>query len=140
MAILELEKKVSPYKLRLDVNELTLSQFLGRYSPLYDRRLAIISGKVEPTDEEVEAGKKSDEDDEDDDEEEEEGAKVTEIKDEKEAAEEAKTMVGVPEFWLTALRNHVAISETITDADEEVSISCKQRTTEERDADIEPRR
>ena len=30
-------------------------------------------------------------------------------------------MDGVPEFWLTALRNHAPISDTITDRDEKVS-------------------
>jgi len=42
---------------------------------------------------------------------------VTEVDDDnKEAA------AGIPEFWLTALRNHVPISETITDRDEEVGL------------------
>lgn len=100
LAILEIEKK-----------------FLEKYTPLYDRRLAIISGKVEPTDEEVTAGQEADSDDE---EEEEEGAQVTEINDEKEEGKEGdKEITGVPEFWLTALRNHAPISETITDEDEE---------------------
>ncbi|WVQ68212.1 uncharacterized protein L199_006419 [Kwoniella botswanensis] len=95
MAILELEKK-----------------FLGKFAPLYERREAIVSGKAEPTENEVEAGKASDSDDEDD--EEEEGAKVEEVKDEKDSSD----IKGIPEFWLTALKNHVPISETITDSDE----------------------
>ena len=91
---------------------------MGKYSPLYDRRLAIITGKAEPTDEEVEAGKKSDEDsDEEDDDEEEEGAKIEEVDD-----GNKEQMEGIPEFWLTALRNHVPISETIEEKDEEVRL------------------
>ncbi|WVR07412.1 hypothetical protein IAU60_004453 [Kwoniella sp. DSM 27419] len=93
MAILELEKK-----------------FLSKFQPLYERRQDIITGKAEPTEEEVEAGKASDSDDEDDEEEE---AKVEEINEGDDA-----DVKGVPEFWLTALKNHVPISETITDSDE----------------------
>jgi nucleosome assembly protein 1-like 1 len=90
-------------------------QFLSKYAPLYERREAIIAGKAEPTDAEVEAGQAADSDDEDD---EEEGARISEVTDEK---DEDSKVAGIPEFWLTALRNHVAISETITDRDEEVS-------------------
>ena len=68
----------------------------------------------------MEAGKKADEDEEDEDEE--EGAKVEEVEDKKEDEEE---LTGVPEFWLTALKNHAAIADTISDRDEEVSISCR---------------
>ncbi|KAK8854886.1 hypothetical protein IAR55_003625 [Kwoniella newhampshirensis] len=96
MAILELEKK-----------------FLSKFQPLYERRQAIIAGEAEPTESEVEAGKASDSDDEEEDEE--EGAKVEEINDDKDAA----GIKGIPEFWLTALKNHVPISETITERDEE---------------------
>ncbi|KAK1927014.1 putative nucleosome assembly protein I [Papiliotrema laurentii] len=95
MAILMLEKK-----------------FLERYAPLYERREAIIAGKAEPTDAEVEAGQAADSDDED---EEEEGARITEVDEEK----KDEKVEGIPEFWLTALRNHAPISETITDRDEE---------------------
>ncbi|CAD6578077.1 MAG: hypothetical protein TREMPRED_002096 [Tremellales sp. Tagirdzhanova-0007] len=101
MAILELEKK-----------------FLSKYSPLYDRRLAIIQGKEEPTEVEIEAGQNADSDDEEDDEEA-HGARITEVKDDKPEGEDEKVN-GVPEFWLTALRNHAPISDTITDRDEEV--------------------
>lgn len=90
-------------------------QFLERYAPLYERREAIIAGKAEPTDAEVEAGQAADSDDED---EEEEGARITEVDEEK----KDEKVEGIPEFWLTALRNHAPISETITDRDEEVRL------------------
>ena len=92
-------------------------QFLSKYSPLYDRRLAIIQGKEEPTEVEIEAGQNADSDDED--EEEGQSARITEVKDDKPGGEDEK-VDGVPEFWLTALRNHTPISDTITDRDEEV--------------------
>lgn len=101
-----------------------IGQFLERYAPLYERREAIIAGKAEPTEAEIEAGKAADSDDED---EEEEEARITEVTDEKEGDEK---VTGIPEFWLTALRNHAPISDTITDRDEEVSafgsVTCYQ--------------
>lgn len=98
-------------------NHSRVVQFLERYTPLYERRQAIIAGKAEPTEAEVEAGKASDSDDEEEDEE--EGAKISEI-DESKADDKVE---GIPEFWLTALRNHAPVSETIEDQDEEVSES-----------------
>lgn len=100
MAILDLEKK-----------------FLEKYNPLYERRQAIIAGSSEPTDADVEAGKAVESDDEDEeDEDEDEGAKLTELDDNKGAAD----LKGIPEFWLTALKNAMPIAEQITDEDEEV--------------------
>ncbi|GMK59121.1 hypothetical protein CspeluHIS016_0701360 [Cutaneotrichosporon spelunceum] len=94
LAILEVEKK-----------------FLEKYQPLYNRRLEIISGKAEPTDNEVTEGQNADSDDEDD---EDEGAQVTELTDEGD-----EKLTGIPEFWLTAMKNSIPLAETITDADEE---------------------
>lgn len=87
---------------------------------MYERRQAIITGKAEPTDQDVETGKASDsdEEEEEDDDEEEEGAKLTEVKDNKEDA----NITGIPEFWLTALKNAMPIAEQITDEDEEVCV------------------
>lgn len=106
MAILLLEKK-----------------FLERYAPLYQRRAAIIAGKAEPTDAEVEAGQAADSDDEDEDEE--EGARISEVDEDNKDDEKVE---GIPEFWLTALRNHQLVSETITDRDEEVLRSLEDIT------------
>ncbi|KAN0064594.1 histone chaperone [Thecaphora frezii] len=89
--ILELEKKYSE-----------------KYRPLYERRAAIIQGQQEPTEEEVKAGEAADE--EDDDEEKESLAS---------ASAPADAAKGIPEFWLTALKNHIALSELITERDEE---------------------
>jgi hypothetical protein len=86
---------------------------------LYERRQAIISGKAEPTDGDVEAGKAADSDDEDDEEEEEK------------STEEGADVKGIPEFWLTALKNAMPIAEQITDNDEEVnniSLSLRRNT------------
>ncbi|EPQ61323.1 NAP-domain-containing protein [Gloeophyllum trabeum ATCC 11539] len=71
--------------------------------PLLDRRHAIIMGAVVPTPEEVKAGEEvSKKDDE-------------EYKPLPEEIPDSTN--GIPEFWLTALRNHVALSDIITDRD-----------------------
>lgn len=75
--------------------------------PLYERRHAIISGTSEPTPEEIEAGEKQTEKDDGDD--------YTPLPKDVPASEDAPA--GIPEFWLTALRNHPALSELITDRD-----------------------
>ncbi len=98
--ILELEKK-----------------YAQRYQPLYERRAKIVAGEVEPTAEEVKEGeehKAEGQDDEEDEEEEDE-------KKESLAAVSAPSdgVKGLPEFWLTALKNHVALNELITERDEE---------------------
>lgn len=94
--ILELEKK-----------------YAKKYAPLYNRRSEIINGKSEPTKDEVVEGEKSDAVD---DEEDEEGQSASLANVETPADAKAE---GIPEFWLTALKNHVALSELIEERDEE---------------------
>ena len=88
--VLELEKK-----------------FFAKFTPLYEKRAKIVNGQSEPTAEEVEAGEADRDEDED---EEEEKPKV-----EEEGAADAK---GIPEFWLSAMKNS-SLAETITDRDED---------------------
>ncbi len=85
-------------------------KYFAKFTPLYEQRSAIINGKTEPTDEQVEAG----EEDEEEDEEEEEGAAIKEEK----PAESATKVSGIPEFWLSAMKNQVSLAEMITDRDE----------------------
>lgn len=70
---------------------------------MYERRHAIITGAAEPTKEEIEAGEEYS------------------IKDNDEYTPLPKdtppSASGIPEFWLTALRNHVGLSDLITDRD-----------------------
>lgn len=101
--ITELEKKVcwlylpfNPYSSR--------PQYLELSTPLYKRRTAIILGKEVPTVEEVEEGTKYSIKD---------NETYTPI-----PTEPAPTATAIPEFWLTALRNHVGLSDLITDRDE----------------------
>jgi nucleosome assembly protein 1-like 1 len=92
--VLELEKK-----------------FFAKFTPLYEKRSKIINGLAEPTEEEIKTGEAEREDDEDDDEE-----KPKPDEEEEAAAADVK---GIPEFWLSAMKNS-SLAETITDRDEEV--------------------
>ncbi|TFB00046.1 hypothetical protein CCMA1212_007986 [Trichoderma ghanense] len=86
-------------------------KYFAKFTPLYEKRAAIVNGKVEPTEEEVKRG----------DEEEDESNR-----DQAEPAGEAsqptddvsEAVKGIPEFWLSAMKNQVTLAEMITDRDE----------------------
>jgi len=81
-------------------------KYFAKFTPLYETRAKIVNGLEEPTEEAVRAGK---EDEEEDEEEKNKG-------DKKEGSTEV--MKGVPEFWLSAMKNNVLLAETITERDE----------------------
>jgi len=83
-------------------------RFFAKYSPLYEKRAAIVNGEAEPTEEEIKLGEEDDEEDEDDEETE---------KPEATTEESADATKGIPEFWLSAMKNS-SLAETITDRDE----------------------
>ncbi|WFC95629.1 histone chaperone [Malassezia brasiliensis] len=97
-------------------------RFAAKYAPLYDRRKEIVLGQIEPTAAEVEAGEAVDREDD------EESADDEESDEEEEERDAPRSLAnisirtdapkGIPEFWLTALKNHVALSEVITERDE----------------------
>ncbi|KAL5041123.1 hypothetical protein BDW71DRAFT_192386 [Aspergillus fruticulosus] len=89
--VLELEKK-----------------YFAKFTPLYERRATIVNGATEPTDTEIEAGKGEEEDIDAKEEDSKQG------EDEKESA-----VTGIPEFWLSAMKNQISLAEMITDKDEE---------------------
>jgi len=78
-------------------------KYLELTKPLYARRRALIHATAEPTAEELDAGA------------------AQSAKDDPEenplAVPSSTAPASVPEFWLTALRNHVGLSELITDRD-----------------------
>ena len=84
-------------------------KYFAKFTPLYERRSKIVNGETEPTDAEVEAGK---EDDEEEDEDEQKPVAETEDKMD-------EPMNGIPEFWLSAMKNQISLSELITERDEE---------------------
>jgi nucleosome assembly protein 1-like 1 len=87
--VLELEKK-----------------YFQKFTPLYQKRAKIVNGAAEPTEEEVKAG-------EEDDEEQDEAKPATE-----KAGESSEAVNGIPEFWLSAMKNQVSLAEMITERDE----------------------
>ncbi|TPX74209.1 hypothetical protein CcCBS67573_g04532 [Chytriomyces confervae] len=127
----ELEAKFREEVLALE------KKYLTQHQPLYDQRAKIVSGDVEPTD--AEAHREPEEDDD----EEEEKVRLTfnrgvvypglptffilfrtlimsNRKNQKTASKPSdKATKGIPEFWLTALKTNSAISEFITERDEE---------------------
>lgn len=86
--VLELEKK-----------------YFAKFTPLYQKRAKIVNGAAEPTAEEIKAG-------EEDDEEQDEPKAST---DKEESTEKVN---GIPEFWLSAMKNQVSLAEMITERDE----------------------
>ncbi|OTB05792.1 hypothetical protein M426DRAFT_56270 [Hypoxylon sp. CI-4A] len=84
-------------------------KYFAKFTPLYEQRAAIINGKEEPTDAQVEAGEEEDEDEEDE-------AKPE--KEEKATPETAELVKGIPEFWLSAMKNQISLAEMITERDE----------------------
>jgi len=81
-------------------------KYFAKFTPLYEKRAKIVNGAAEPTEEEIKAGEQEDE----------EEKEETEKPEEK--TEEAADVKGIPEFWLSAMKNQVSLAEMITDRDE----------------------
>ncbi|KAI0840194.1 nucleosome assembly protein [Hypoxylon sp. FL0890] len=85
-------------------------KYFAKFTPLYEKRAAIVNGKAEPSDEEVKAGEEDAEKDEA------EGEKAE--KTDKATSESTENVGGIPEFWLSAMKNQISLAEMITDRDE----------------------
>ena len=79
-------------------------KYFAKFTPLYQKRANIVNGASEPTVEEIKAG-----------EEDEEQNNAEPAEKSEEATENVK---GIPEFWLSAMKNQVSLAEMITDRDE----------------------
>ncbi|KAH7321458.1 putative nucleosome assembly protein [Rhexocercosporidium sp. MPI-PUGE-AT-0058] len=78
-------------------------KYFAKFTPLYQKRATIINGAAEPTEAEIKAGEEEDE----------------EVDEEPvEKSEETSDVKGIPEFWLSAMKNQVSLAEMITDRDE----------------------
>ncbi|KAF2446155.1 NAP-domain-containing protein [Karstenula rhodostoma CBS 690.94] len=82
-------------------------KYFAKFTPLYQSRAKIINGETEPTEEQVTVGEKKDDDDEEDD-----------VPEEEVNKDEGKDVKGIPEFWLSAMKNQISLAEMITDRDE----------------------
>ncbi|KAJ1734578.1 histone chaperone [Coemansia biformis] len=111
---LQLQRTEINKQLHLEILELE-KKYTKLAEPLYARRSTIIQGAAEPTAEEkaeaakIAAAEKAAEDGASD-------ADAEEDAEEDGAQEPAK---GIPDFWLTALRNHPQLAELITERDED---------------------
>lgn len=90
-------------------------KYFAKFTPLYEKRAEIVNGKAEPSDEEVKEGEIIES-------EQAEAAEGEEAKPAEEPAEKpaepAEPVNGIPEFWLSAMKNQVSLAEMITDRDE----------------------
>lgn len=83
-------------------------QYWSKFNPLYEKRAKIINGAAEPTEEEVKAGEQPEDEDTDE-----------AIKAEyPEQEPQNENLAGIPEFWLSAMKNHISLAELITSGDE----------------------
>lgn len=89
--VLELEKK-----------------YFAKFTPLYQRRATIVNGAAEPTDGEVDAGKGEEED-----------VDVKSEDESKKSEDKVSSTAGIPEFWLSAMKNQISLAEMVTERDEE---------------------
>lgn len=86
-------------------------KYFAKFTPLYEKRAAVVNGTTEPTEQEIEAGEEDDEEDEDEE--------TTGAADKAEKpAESNEAVKGIPEFWLSAMKNQISLAEMITDRDE----------------------
>ena len=85
-------------------------KYFAKFTPLYEKRAKIVNGTAEPTEEEIKAGEAEDE------EEDEESSADKSSAPTADATEEHVS--GIPEFWLSAMKNQISLAELITDRDE----------------------
>ncbi|RDW89390.1 putative nucleosome assembly protein [Coleophoma cylindrospora] len=79
-------------------------KYFAKFTPLYQKRAKIVNGAAEPTEDEIKAGE----------EDEEEGESEPAEKE----TESSENIAGIPEFWLSAMKNQISLAEMITDRDE----------------------
>jgi nucleosome assembly protein 1-like 1 len=84
-------------------------KYFAKFTPLYQTRAKIVNGASEPSEEQVKVGEELDQEDDEDDEDKPE----TELN-----KDEGKDVKGIPEFWLSAMKNQISLAEMITDRDE----------------------
>ncbi|KAG8913352.1 hypothetical protein FRC01_004581 [Tulasnella sp. 417] len=94
-------------------------KYLGLYKPVFERRRAILNGDAEPSTDELKAGHELTLKDDPD---------AEPLPENEEGEAEAKDMKGIPQFWLTALQNHMEIREMITERDEKALKSLTDMT------------
>jgi nucleosome assembly protein 1-like 1 len=79
-------------------------KYFAKFTPLYQKRAKVINGATEPTVDEIKAG----------------GANEDKSYSEEllKADDPSESISGIPEFWLSAMKNQISLAEMITDRDE----------------------
>lgn len=139
---LRLDQQVLEGEFQRELLELE-KKYAGKYTPLYQRRAKLVSGDAEPKPDEIEKGEQAfqeekemfDQDEENDEEEEGEGSgselESSGVKSDKPkpsgespagaiAEEEEEVPDGVPNFWLTAMKNLPPLAGLISERDDEI--------------------
>ncbi|TDZ28278.1 putative nucleosome assembly protein [Colletotrichum spinosum] len=80
-------------------------KYFAKFTPLYEKRARIVNGGSEPSDEEIRAGEENDDE-------------TAESEKADKAAESSELVSGIPEFWLSAMKNQISLAEMITERDE----------------------
>lgn len=108
-----IQKEHAKYEAEFQEEVLQLEKkYFAKFTPLYEKRAAIVNGKAEPSEDEIKEGEIPES-------EQAEAAEGEEAKPaEKEPEKEAEPVDGIPEFWLSAMKNQGALAEMITDRDE----------------------
>ena len=83
-------------------------KYFAKYTPIYEKRAKIVNGTAEPNEAEIKAGEQDD-------------AVAEGEAGKAEPAEDSKDvdgLAGIPEFWLSAMKNQVSLADLITNTDE----------------------
>lgn len=83
-------------------------KYFAKFTPLYQNRAKIVNGESEPSEDQVKVGETKDDEDEDE----------NPVPEEEINKDEGKDVKGIPEFWLSAMKNQISLAEMITDRDE----------------------
>ncbi len=102
------QKEHSKLEVQFQEEVLNLEKkYFAKFTPLYEKRAQIVNGAAEPTDEEVKAGERP-----------EEKAEGGAPKVDSDEGKKTEDIAGIPEFWLSTMKNQVSLAEMITDRDE----------------------
>ncbi|KAI9700426.1 MAG: hypothetical protein M1836_002441 [Candelina mexicana] len=99
-------------KLEADFQEEVLQlekKYFAKFTPLYQKRANIVNGATEPSAEEIKAGEQQDEN--------KDKSEKAEAVDDEGNEGSGEDIAGIPEFWLSAMKNQVSLAEMITDRD-----------------------
>ena len=85
-------------------------KYFAKFLPLYEKRAKIVNGIEEPSEEEIKSSEEKQEG-------KPEGSSLN-LSNTDDVHEENNKISGIPEFWLSAMKNQISLAEMITDRDE----------------------